>query len=84
MGGLGVLGGTEWQGENLFRRLTSVAVVQPDTMSVVLAVALHGVIAEVALGHFLVGVDHDLSRRDNYQRGGGNFSHASTKNKNQT
>lgn len=38
-------------------------VVQPDTMSVVLAVTLHGVVAEVALCHFLVGVDHNLSNQ---------------------
>lgn len=70
-------GATEWRGENLVRHLTSVAVVQPDTMSVVLAVALHGVVAEVALGHFHVGVDHHLSRRDKKQR---ELLHTSTKN----
>ena len=32
-------------------------------MAVVFAVAFHGVVGEVALGHFLIGVDHNLSRR---------------------
>lgn len=55
------------------------AVVQPDTMSVILAITLHGVVAEVTLGHFLVRVDHNLSKRDNSQRQGGNILHASKK-----
>lgn len=36
------------------------AVVQPDPVAVVLAVAFHGVVAEVALRHLVVGVDDDL------------------------
>lgn len=40
--------------------LTVVAVVQPDSVAVVLAVAFHGVVAEVALGHLVVGIDDDL------------------------
>lgn len=49
------------------------AVVQPDAMAVVLAVTFHGIVAEVALSHFLVGVDHDLSRRDIIREGEGTF-----------
>lgn len=33
---------------------------QPDSMAVVLAVALHGVVGEVALCHLVVGIDDDL------------------------
>lgn len=40
--------------------LTVVAVVQPDSVAVVLAVAFHGVVAEVALRHLVVGIDDDL------------------------
>ena len=39
------------------------AVVEPDSLAVVFAVAFHGVVGEVALGHFLIRVDHNLSRR---------------------
>lgn len=42
--------------------LTNVAVVEPDPMSVVLAVALHGVVGEVALSHFIVWIDYNLNR----------------------
>lgn len=44
--------------------LTVVAVVQPDAVAVVLAVAFHGVVAEVALGHLVVGVDDHLRGRE--------------------
>lgn len=33
-------------------------------MSVVLAVALHGVVGEVALSHFVIGIDHNLKRKN--------------------
>lgn len=55
--------GGEWGGYAdlcLWPPLTVVAVVQPDAMAVVLAVAFHGVVGEVALCHLVVGVDHDL------------------------
>lgn len=38
------------------------AVVEPDSMSIIFAVAFHGVVGEVALGHFEIGIDHNLSR----------------------
>lgn len=66
----GCRGSLEWWGENLFRRPTRVAVVQPDTMSVVLAVTLHGVVAKITLCHFLVGVYNNLSRINNNKQGG--------------
>lgn len=40
--------------------VTDVAAVHPDAVPVVLAVAFHGVVGEVALCHLEVGVDHDL------------------------
>lgn len=39
---------------------TVVAVMQPDSMAVILAVASHGVVGEVALCHLIVGIDHNL------------------------
>lgn len=47
-----------------FGLLTGVAVMEPDPMSVVLAVALHGVVGEVALSHFVIGIDHNLKRKN--------------------
>lgn len=35
-------------------------VVEPDPVSIVFAVALHGVVAEVALCHFVIWVYHNL------------------------
>lgn len=40
--------------------LTHMAVVKPDPVAVVFAVAFHGVIGEVTLCHFKVGIDHNL------------------------
>lgn len=42
---------------------TVVAVMQPDSMAVVLAVAFHGVVGKVALRHLVVGIDHNLRGR---------------------
>lgn len=64
----GELGGLSGKEKIYYICLTSVAVVKPDTMSIILAIAFHSVVAEVALSHFLVGVDHNLSRRDNNQQ----------------
>lgn len=33
---------------------------QPDSMAVILAVAFHGVVGEVALCYLVVGIDHNL------------------------
>lgn len=57
--------------------LTGVAVVQPDAMSVILAVAFHGVVGEVALGHLEVWIYHDLETQSEeivLQSHGGNSS----------
>lgn len=40
-------------------------------MSVVLAVALHGVVGEVALSHFVIGIDHNLKRKNIYLKKNG-------------
>jgi hypothetical protein len=40
--------------------LTHMAVVKPDPVAVVLAVAFHGVVGEVTLRHFKVWIDHNL------------------------
>lgn len=44
----------------LAERITSMAVMEPDPMSVIFAVALHGVVGEVALGHFVIWINHNL------------------------
>lgn len=44
--------------------VTDVAAVHPDPVPVVLAVALHGVVGEVALCHLEVGVNDDLRGTD--------------------
>ena len=41
-------------------RLTNVAVMKPDAMAVILAVALHGVVGEVALCHFEIWIYNNL------------------------
>lgn len=43
---------------------TGVAVMEPDPMSVVLAVALHGIVGEVALSHFVIGIDYNLKKKN--------------------
>ena len=40
--------------------VTDVTAVHPDAVPVVLAVAFHGVVGEVALCHLKVGIDHNL------------------------
>lgn len=45
------------------RLLTDVAVVQPDPTAVIFTVAFHGVVGEVALGHFVIWIDDNLKGR---------------------
>lgn len=44
------------------------AVMEPDSMSVILAVAFHGVVGEVALGHLLIWIDHNLKGCETLRR----------------
>lgn len=44
--------------------VTDVTVVEPNPVSVVFAVAFHAVVCEVALGHFIIRIDHDLNGRE--------------------
>lgn len=44
----------------VFALVTDVTVVEPDSVSVIFAVALHGVVGEVAFRHFLVRIDDNL------------------------
>lgn len=41
---------------------TDVTVMEPDSMSVIFAVAFHGVVGEVALCDLVVWIDHNLKR----------------------
>lgn len=40
--------------------VANVTVMEPDSISVVFAVAFHGVVGEVALSHFKIWIDHNL------------------------
>lgn len=41
------------------------AVMEPDSMSVVFTVAFHSVVGEVALGYFVIWINHNLNRLKN-------------------
>lgn len=42
------------------RLLTNMAVVEPDSVAVIFAVTLHGIVGKVALSHFIIGINHNL------------------------